>query len=67
MSQMCTTLKQNGIIIYTVLFNNSDKTTATMFQNCASPGNYYNSPTGTDLQNAFKQIGTQLSNLRISQ
>jgi Flp pilus assembly protein TadG len=67
MSQMCTTIKANGIIIYTVLFNNNNAATATLFRDCASPGNYYNSPTGTDLQNAFKQIGTQLSNLRIAQ
>ena len=70
MSQMCTTIKQNGIIIYTILFNNSNSTTATLFQNCASPGpptHYFNSPTGTDLQNAFTQIGQELSSLRLSQ
>jgi hypothetical protein len=70
MSQMCTTIKQNGIIIYTILFNNSNSATATLFQNCASPGpptHYFNSPTGTDLQNAFTQIGQELSSLRLSQ
>ena len=70
MSQMCTTIKQNGIIIYTILFNNSDSATATLFQNCASPGppsHYFNSPTGADLQSAFTQIGQELSTLRLSQ
>ena len=70
MSTMCTTIKQNGIIIYTIFFNNSNSATATMFQNCASPGpptHYFNSPTGTDLQNAFTQIGHDLSSLRLAQ
>jgi Flp pilus assembly protein TadG len=70
MSQMCTTIKQNGIIIYTILFNNNNAATATLFQNCASPGppsHYFNSPTGADLQTAFTQIGQELSTLRISQ
>jgi hypothetical protein len=70
MSQMCTTIKANGIIIYTILFNNSDSATATLFQNCASPGppsHYFNSPTGTALQSAFAQIGQELSSLRLSQ
>jgi hypothetical protein len=68
MSQMCTTIKQNGIIIYTILFNNNSTATQTLFQNCASsPGNYFLSPDTATLQNAFKQIGRDLSNLRISQ
>jgi hypothetical protein len=33
----------------------------------ASPSNYFLSPTGSDLKNAFKQIGQELSMLRISQ
>jgi hypothetical protein len=68
MSQMCTTIKANGITIYTVLFNNTTPATVSLFQNCASStSNYFNTPTGADLQAAFKQIGQDLSNLRISQ
>jgi Flp pilus assembly protein TadG len=68
MSQMCTTIKQNGIIIYTILFNNSNTATQTLFRNCASsPSYFFLSPTGTDLQTAFTQIGQQLSTLRLSQ
>jgi hypothetical protein len=70
MSQMCTLIKQNGIIIYTVLFNHSGVSTATeqLFQSCASsPQNYFLAPTDADLQAAFQQIGTQLANLRLSQ
>jgi hypothetical protein len=68
MSQMCTAIKQNGITIYTILFNNNTAATQTLFRNCASaPSNYFLSPTGTDLQNAFRQIGRELSVLRLSQ
>jgi Flp pilus assembly protein TadG len=67
MSTMCTTLKNNGIIIYTILFNNNNAATEALFQSCASPGDYYLSPNGATLQSAFAQIGNQLSNLRISQ
>jgi Flp pilus assembly protein TadG len=68
MSQMCTTIKQNGIIIYTILFNNSDTQTEALFQNCASsPSDYFLSPTNAALQSAFTQIGQELSTLRLSQ
>jgi len=68
MSQMCTTIKQNGIIIYTILFNNSSSATQTLFRGCASStSNYFLSPTSADLQSAFTQIGQDLSTLRISQ
>ena len=68
MSQMCTTIKGNGIIIYTILFNNTDPATQTLFRNCASTTtDYFYSPTTANLQSAFKQIGQELANLRLSQ
>jgi len=39
-----------------------------LFSDCATaPSNFFLSPTGTDLQKAFKQIGQELSTLRLSQ
>ena len=68
MSQMCTTIKSNGITIYTILFNNSNSATQTLFRNCASaPTDYFLSPTTATLQTAFQQIGRDLSTLRLSQ
>ena len=68
MLQMCTTIKQNGIIIYTILFNNNDPATQALFQNCASsPSDYFLSPTDAALESAFTQIGQELSTLRLSQ
>ncbi len=65
---MCTTIKANGITIYTILFNNSNSATQTLFQNCAStPADYFLSPTTATLQTAFQQIGRDLSTLRLSQ
>jgi len=68
MSTMCTTIKNQGIIIYTILFNNTNSATVSLFQSCASsPSNYFNSPNTAALQTAFRQIGSDLSTLRISQ
>jgi hypothetical protein len=67
MSQMCTTIKGSGIIIYTILFNNNDANTAKLFQDCASPNNYFPAPTQDELRAAFQQVGSQLASLRLAQ
>jgi hypothetical protein len=70
MSQMCTNIKNNGIVVYTVLFNhtNISQATQTLFQSCASsPTNYFLTPTQADLEAAFQQIGSQLASLRLAQ
>ena len=70
MSQMCTIIKQKGIIIYTILFNHDGSVTPatqTLFQNCASsPENYFLDVTAADLQASFSQVAGQLANLRVS-
>ena len=70
MTTMCTIIKQQGIAIYTILFNHDgaiSSDTQALFQNCAStPADYFLTPTDADLQSAFSQIGAQLSNLRLS-
>jgi hypothetical protein len=66
MSRLCAAMKQQGIIIYTITFNLTDSATQALFRNCASqPDYWFNSPTQTDLRNAFRQIGSQLANLRL--
>jgi Flp pilus assembly protein TadG len=70
MSQMCTIIKSNGVVIYTILFNHSTVSTdtQTLFQNCAtSPQNYFLTPTAADLEAAFSQIGNQLASVRLTQ
>ena len=65
---LCTSMKAQGIKIYTVILGNVDSSTKTLWQGCASkPEWYFNSPDKTALQAAFKQIGSQLASLRLSQ
>jgi Flp pilus assembly protein TadG len=68
MSNLCQTLKRDGIIIYTITFQVPDATTRALYQNCASkPSYYFDSPTNDVLRSSFLQIANSLSNLRISQ
>lgn len=70
MAEMCTNIKAQGIIIYTIIYNHSSvsSSTQTLFQNCASaPSDYYVAPSASELEAAFSDIGGQLSDVRISQ
>ena len=71
MLNMCTTIKGNGITIYTVLFNHDGSVTSdtqTLFQNCASQPNYYFlASTASALQSAFTAIGNHIAHLRLTQ
>jgi Flp pilus assembly protein TadG len=67
LTKVCTAMKNAGVIIYTIAFANPDTATQNLMRNCASQNAFYfNSPTTTALQTAFKQIGDSLSNLRVS-
>ncbi|MCE2927442.1 MAG: pilus assembly protein TadG-related protein [Rickettsiales bacterium] len=68
MTQVCTSMKNNGIIVYTVALGTTISTaTRNLLRNCATrPEYYFFSPTGTDLQNSFRMIGDSLANLRVS-
>jgi hypothetical protein len=69
MLAMCTAMKAEGIIIYTLTFGPSpDSGTRTLFSNCATDSDqYYHAPTGSTLEEAFEQIAGELSNLRIAE
>ncbi|MBV8938600.1 MAG: VWA domain-containing protein, partial [Alphaproteobacteria bacterium] len=65
---LCTAMKQQGIIIYTIGFGSSSDVDTTLLQSCATQNSYFFlSPTNADLDNAFKAIGDSLANLRVSQ
>jgi Flp pilus assembly protein TadG len=67
LESVCTSMKNAGIIIYTIAFNGPDPDTQKLMRDCASQhAFYFDSPTNAALQSAFKQIGDSLSNLRIS-
>ena len=67
-TNVCTQMKQQGIVIYTVILGSVDASTQALWQGCATkPENYFNSPDKNALANAFQQIGTQLASLRLTQ
>lgn len=68
-TQLCTAMKNNGIIIYTIALGTAVSTTGqNLLRDCAtSPDYYFLSPTTNELQTIFRQIGDSLANLRISQ
>lgn len=67
LEQVCTSMKNAGILVYTIAFNNPSYTTEQMMRRCASQDSFYfDSPDTSALQTAFKQIGDSLSNLRVS-
>lgn len=67
-AQICASMKQHDIIIYTVGLGTSLNTTSqNLLRDCASkPEYFFLSPTTAALQTAFQQIGDSLANLRLS-
>lgn len=67
LSEVCTNMKDNNIIVYTIAFGSPGSTVENLMRNCATqPDFYFDSPGGEELQMAFKAIGDSLSNLRVS-
>ena len=65
---VCNAMKANGIIVYTILFQQSSAGVKTLLKNCATnPDYFFDSPTEQSLKAAFQTIGDSLANLRISQ
>ena len=71
MTQVCNSLKANGVYVYTIALSTPsapiDSGTEALLQSCATAPNYaFVSPTASQLQTIFSQIGDSLSNLRVS-
>ncbi|MGE0661349.1 MAG: vWA domain-containing protein [Reyranellaceae bacterium] len=67
MASLCTALKQTGVIIYTIVLQVNNSATQQLYEGCASkPEYYFLSPSSNDLAAIFRQIATQLSNLRLA-
>lgn len=66
--QVCNSMKANGVIIYTIGLGTSISTAGqNLLRDCATNTQYYfASPTTSQLQSIFNQIGDSLANLRIS-
>ena len=65
---ICSAMKANNILIYTIALGSSFTTTSqNMLKSCATgPAYYFASPTTTALQNAFTTIANQLNSLHIT-
>lgn len=67
MTTLCNALKQTKVTIYTIVLQVNDNATQQLYQNCASkPEYFFLSPSASDLAAIFRQIATQLSNLRLA-
>ncbi len=60
---MCTAAKQKNITIWVIAFGTS---LTPLLQNCASDGRAYQANDASQLNNAFKNIASQIAKLRIS-
>ncbi len=64
---LCDNIKAAGVILYTVQVNTTGDPTSTLLQGCASSSDKFFLLTSADqIVTTFQQIGTQLSELRIS-
>jgi Mg-chelatase subunit ChlD len=64
---MCTRIKNAGIRMYTILLMENNATVVNLMRNCASdPSRFFHTPSTAMLQQNFRAIATELSNLRLS-
>ncbi len=68
MLELCEAMKAQDIIMYTITFQVSSATTQNLYRSCATDADhYFNSPSNSQLEEAFEQIADELSNLRIAE
>ncbi len=67
LTTVCNAMKQENIIVYTIAFGSPGATIENLLRDCATqPDYYFDTPSGSELQQAFRMIGDSLSSLRIS-
>ncbi len=66
-SELCTNVKTEKLVIYTIAFEVSDTITKDMLKNCASKTSYYyDAGNSTELAEAFETIAGELKQLRLT-
>lgn len=66
-TDMCTAMKRQGIEIFTIVYNETAASVHTLFRNCATrPENFYMTNNTRALEEAFANIGRQMSRLRLT-
>lgn len=63
---ICTAVKNKNITLWVIWFGASSTTIEGMMQSCATPGRYFAARNATDLQNTFRSIADQISQLRLT-
>lgn len=63
---ICTAVKNKNITLWVIWFGASSSTIEGMMQSCATPGRYFAARNATDLQNTFRSIADQISQLRLT-
>lgn len=63
---ICSAVKNKNITLWVIWFGASSTTIEGMMQSCATPGRYFAARNATDLQNTFKSIADQISQLRLT-
>ena len=67
-AESCQGMKDEGVLVYTITFKLEDAATNALFESCASGSSrYFKSPTGEQLDEAFANIASDLTNLRLSE
>ena len=66
-AELCQRMKSEDIIIYTIALEVDDADTATLMRNCAtSQAHFYDLSDESALSNAFKNIGFEVEDIRLS-
>lgn len=64
----CNAMKAQEIMIYTITFKLANGPTKNLYKACATtPDHHFDADGNTELDEAFKAIGTELSNLRLAE
>lgn len=67
LSTICEAMKAEGIQVFSVMFAVTNPSIETTYRDCASqPDYFFNSPTGDELDAAFREIGRRLASLRLT-
>ena len=70
MAQICQSMKDEGVQIYTITFRQNNPTTQQLFAECASEPmseHYFDSPSNETLEANFQKIAEKLSRLRLAE
>lgn len=63
---ICTAVKNKNITLWVIWFGASNTTIEGMLNTCATPGRFFTARNSADLQNTFKSIADQISQLRLT-